>query len=322
MEMRKKNIRRIVAAAIFVVATVAATNIFAQSKIVRLTRFKGEKLTGVKISAPFMVELSQGDNTSAVVEISEELEKDLVFENRNGVVYIDVKSNKSKNGNLDLFSFFSSDDSRKRFENKHLVARITVKDLCLLNLSVGASVYAKTPFGVDNSAIELSSASSVNGMTLKGNNIKLDVSSASSFNAASVSCDEFNADLSSAANVSIDKLEAEEVELDASSSASAVVGMTAQKSELSTSSAGHITASGRCDSCQIKGSSGSKISARGLDANVVDASFSSGASGEITVRKSLAVLVSSGGKLTYNGSPDITSRGVYSGGSLVQGFAK
>lgn len=322
MEMRKKNIRRIVAAAIFVVATVAATNIFAQSKIVRLTRFKGEKLTGVKISAPFMVELSQGDNTSAVVEISEELEKDLVFENRNGVVYIDVKSNKSKNGNLDLFSFFSSDDSRKRFENKHLVARITVKDLCLLNLSVGASVDAKTPFGVDNSAIELSSASSVNGMTLKGNNIKLDVSSASSFNAASVSCDEFNADLSSAANVNIDKLEAEEVELDASSSASAVVGMTAQKSELSTSSAGHITASGRCDSCQIKCSSGSKISARGLDANVVDASFSSGASGEITVRKSLAVLVSSGGKLTYNGSPDITSMGVYSGGSLVKGFVK
>lgn len=317
--MVMKNIRRIITAAIFVMGAVTTTDLFAQTKVVRLTRFEGEKLTGVKISAPFRVELSQGQNASAVVEINEELEKDLVFENRDGVVCVGFKTDK---GNLGIFGSFGNDNNRKRFDGKHLVARITVNDLRQMSLSVGAAVDAKTTFKVDDSSISLSSASSVNGMTLKGNDIKLDVSSASSFNAGSVSCDDFDADISSAAGVRIGKLAAKEVGFAASSSASATVDVTAQVVKLSTSSAGRITASGTCGSCQIKGSSGSNISAGSLKANAVDASFSSGSSGEITARETLAASISSGGKLTYKGSPKITCKSVSSGGSLVQASAK
>jgi hypothetical protein len=127
--------------------------------------------------------------------------------------------------------------------------------------------------------IEASSASTVNATTtLKGNNLTL----------AS----------SSAANVNL-TTEYESV-------------------QITTSSASNQTIKGKALNVEVSGSSGSVINSSDLMANEVVASASSGASVTVHPIVNLKAEASSGGNITYNGTPKSIQKEENSGGSISQ----
>ncbi len=276
-----KNLgKTVVIAAVMVVVTMASSSLFAQRKAVRLTRFVGENITGVDISGPFRVEISQGKNTSAVVEIGPDKERNLVFENRGGVVVVRFKKRMYNHSGINT-------------------VRVTLRKLERLSLSGAASVDMKTPVSADLCNIDIDGASSLRGLDLRAKNVILDVSGASSVNIGSVKAAGVEVNVCGASSVGMD--------MDVTSGFFNVSGATRTR------------LSGTCGKGVVGVSGGSQVFGGSLAVSDADVSVTGGASCKLTVKKTLDASVSGGGRFTYNGSPTIKSLNISPGGYLHQG---
>ncbi|CAA7196108.1 head GIN domain-containing protein [Chryseobacterium potabilaquae] len=123
--------------------------------------------------------------------------------------------------------------------------------------------------------------------------------------------------ISSAASI-LGDLEANDFDISADSSSSFDGKVWAVDLDVETSSAGSITISGKAKNAEITSSSGSSVSAKGVIADHVKASASSGSSIEISATSSVKADASSGGSVHVSKKGNITSinKDESSGGSV------
>lgn len=294
---------------IMVLATCLASVAYAvplpsQTLAVRLTRFEGDKITGITISGGFEVSLSQGAKTGAVVEINKELEEYLIFSNDNGIIRIGLESEGYKIIN-------------KMQRRPHLVAKVTVSDLRQLRAAAGCRITMLSPIKTDDCDIKLSSSSSVSNLHLDANTLSMDISSGAYIEMTLLSNDLVRADLSSSAKL-IGNIKTDDLVLSTSSGSYVDLDMSGDDATIKSSSASRVNIKGFVDNLSVSCSSGGSISASELTASDVNASVSSGASASVTANGMLKANASSGGSLVYSGNANIVSTNASSGGSVTR----
>ena len=255
--------------------------------------------------------LSQGDETSAVVEVNEELEKYLLFENSEGTVVVGFKKG----------AFLDNTFKRimQQRNNLHLTARIVVRDLEKMRVSSGSTVNADTPIETDRVEVSVSSGSSASLSALKAVAVDFDLSSSSKVSVASFEAEDIRANISSAAKLTLNKAKVDRADIDASSASYVKIDyLTADKTNISTSSASRVSVSGNSAECIAHGSSGSKIDCESFNVGRARVELSSGSSGRLSVKDAIDISVSSGSSFIYYGTPTIIGTRVSSGGSVRQ----
>lgn len=272
--------KTVVVFAVTVVATLAWSSLFAQRKAVRLTRFVNENITGVDISGPFKVEISQGPNSSAVVEVSSDRERDLVFDNRGGVVVVRFKRRGGNHSDINT-------------------VRVTLRQLDVLTLSGAVSVDMKTPVSANRCNIAIDGISSLRNVNLQAKEARLDVSGTSYVEMVSFKADDAEVNICGASSTDMD--------------------MAVNSANLSVSGATRMKLSGTVGKCVVNVSGGSQVNGGLLTAAEAEVSVSGGASCRMGVKERLGASVSGGGRFVYNGSPVINSLNVSPGGYLRQG---
>lgn len=105
-------------------------------KTTTITKFEGKPIKGIIVSGAFDIQLSQGENASAKVEINEELVDKLTFTHTgDGIIELNFKS--------DIAKYFTKTKSRP-------LAVIVVNQLDFVNVTGACSLIAKGQFTTDN----------------------------------------------------------------------------------------------------------------------------------------------------------------------------
>jgi len=163
-----------------------AGTLAAQIRMVRLTRFEGKNITGVWASSAFDVELIRSQNTSAIVEIDAEHEKDLVFElDAQGVVKVGLRPG-------------------IRTDHSVLRARIHLNDLQCISASGASDISCSGSFESAGTSIRLSGASGLDALNLTSTGkVEITCSGASDMKEATIRYSEMRITLSGASDAEI-----------------------------------------------------------------------------------------------------------------------
>ncbi len=113
-----------------------------------------------------------------------------------------------------------------------------------------------------------------------------------------------------------DLVEATNLELSSSSAGNIEVKVKAERVKVNCSSAGEVEVSGNTNFLEASSSSAGEVDAYDLDASKVEAKASSGGSVKVNAIKEIDAYASSGGEVRYRGTPDKSSTGSSSGGSI------
>ena len=251
-----------------------------QTKVVRLTRYAGEKITGVSASSAFRVELVRSDDTRAVVEIDERLEDRLAFSLSGGVVKVGLTGR-----------------SRERYR-KPPVMKLTVylPTLTLLKAPGATDIYGKGLFTADNTVVTLSGASDLKELELHTGTLTLGCSGAS------------DADLT---------VKAGTIKCTASGASDVDLKADGGFAEINASGASDTDLTGTLSEAKFTASGASEIDAYGCEIKKVTAN-ASGASGvKCWVTESLDATASSASSVKYRGNPTVFNK-KSSGGSSVK----
>lgn len=258
-------------------AMIYSVDLFAQTRAVRLTRYQGDALSGISVSGGFKVELSQGSATSAVVEVNEELEKYLIFENKNGIINIGLN--------------FSTNEAQSvinrlhRHTRPHLVARVVVSDIAAVSASGGSAVSVNTPVDVSQFSLNVSSSSKVNGLGVRAKEAAIKLSNGSSVEMGSVNTTRLDVSVSSSSKLHMGDVVSGE--------------MTVGASNGSAVNTGSVSA----DAMAVRASSSSRMSFSGVQSNDMTLNASNGSSVETGAVKTvgLALGMSSSSRLRAEG---------------------
>lgn len=143
-------------------------------EVVRLTRYEGERITGVSASGSFRVELVKSDQTKAVVEVDAEWEPYLRFScDDNGVVTVG-RRNLTDREQRELNRIF-----REYREGPTMKLTLYLPEINTIQLSSASRLIASEPFTGNNASIRLSGSSRLEGLDLSATGLKLECSSAS-----------------------------------------------------------------------------------------------------------------------------------------------
>lgn len=239
---------------------------FAQTKMVRLTRFEGVSLTGVTASTGFTVEVYPSNKTYAVVEIPEELEKNLIFEvNSAGVVRIGLESN--NRGGIRIQ------------RNQTLRAKVYLKELSSLSASSSADIMMMGAFSVDEIQAKASSSGSID-------NLDLTVKDRATLSANS------SADIRGT-------IRGNEIRCSANSSADIVLDVQAESANFNVSSSADIRVSGFVENLVVSVSSSGTFKGESLDSKVAVLDASSSGTLNIGKAGTLTANASSSGSIRY-----------------------
>lgn len=159
----KKSLLALVATALF------ATAAQAQQTTVQ-THFQGERITGVSASYAFEVRLVKSDQTKAVVEVNDFLDRHVeISRNADGVVTVGLRSDRTISRMLNRL-----DDDRR-------VMRMTLylPSVNIIRLSGAAELNASEMFTGENVDIQLSGASELERLNISSSRVKLQCSGAS-----------------------------------------------------------------------------------------------------------------------------------------------
>lgn len=250
----------------------------AQGKMVHLTRFEGTDITGVIASSAFKVELYQGEETRAEVEIPAELESKLEF---------NLASDGSVNLGLKGFSLK---------KNQQLSAKIYVKELKAIRGRGASKITLATPTEVDGLVIELSGSSELSGeaMTVQ-NQVVADCSGSSKWN-GSIETRLLRATLSGASKAAL-TLQADDAVWELSGASDATLSGSIKTANLTAKSASSIDTK----ECTIESATVTATSASGITL------------GQTT---ELSATASSASKVRYAGTPKITKMDTSSAASI------
>ena len=250
----------------------------AQEKMVRLTRFEGADITGVIAASAFKVELYQGEETRAEVEIPAEVESKLEF---------NLASDGSVNLGLKGFSLK---------KNQQLSAKIYVKNLKAIRGRGSSQIKLATPTEADGLVIELSGSSELSGEAITvRNQIVADCSGSSKWN-GSVETRLLRATLSGASKAIL-TLQADDAVWELSGASDATLSGSIKTANLTAKSASSIDTK----ECTIESATVTATSASGITL------------GQTT---ELSATANSASKIRYAGTPKITKMDTSSAASI------
>lgn len=295
---------------------------------VRLTRFEGQRITGIISNCGFDIQLTQGSNTGATVEINRELEEYLDISLEDGILHIGLKSDKKHN-----FGKWLNNYRLRR-------ATVTVSALDKVSVSSSAKITASGTFTGTNVSLRASSSSRINGLTIRSNGgASIDLSSSAGIQSLNLTASG-NIEVKSSSSASLYQFTLNtsgNIALGGSSSCSIGSGtLTASDISLNASSSGGIrdcrlearglsavisssatmSLSGQVQTASFQGSSSGRIQAEGLTATDATASMSSSSSLTLRVTGGANFHCNSSGSIRYSGNPDIQRQDASSGGRI------
>lgn len=300
-------------AVVAMTALMWSADLFAQTRAVRLTRYQGDALSGVSVASGFKVELSQGTATSAIVEVNEELEKYLIFENRNGIVTLYFRSDAQ------------NELSRLRKRGTlHLVAHVVAERITAVKSSSGSRVCINTDVDENDFSLTVSSGSSVKASDVRANIVKFNVASGAAAEVGNVDASRTDVVVSSAGRFRSGDVNSGRLQINiASGSSASIEKLVSRYVEMVASSSSRISiSSGTAEECTINGASGSRISCESLEAGKAKVVLASGSGSTLSVKDTLDISVSSAAVFTYYGIPAIVGNNVASGGRVSQHSAR
>lgn len=250
----------------------------AQEKMVRLTRFEGTDITGVIASNAFKVEIYQGEETRAEVEIPAEVESKLEF---------NLASDGSVNLAIKGFSLK---------KNQQLTAKIYVKDLKAIRGRGASQITLATPAEVDALVIELSGSSLLQGETITAKNQVIADCSGSSKLANAITTRLLRTTLNGASK--------------------AIVTVQADNAVWELSGASNATLSGSIETANLTAKSASSIEAKECTIGTATVTATSASSIMLGKTTELSATANSASKIRYEGSPKITKMDTSSAASI------
>jgi len=343
------KLKSLLTAVVVLTASMWSADLSAQTRAVRLTRYQGAALEGICVFGGFKVELSQGTETSAVVEVNEELEKYLVFENKNGIVTIGLDND--------------AHNVLRRLRQRtapHLVAHVVVGHIKSVTSSGGSVVCVNTDVDENKFTMFVSNGATVKGGDVKANIVNMNlgsgasaemgdvdaaqtevfITSSSRLRVGDVGTDRIKINIGSGSSAEMRSVDVAEAEVLISSSGRLRMGdvgtnhikinmgsgssvgidkMTAVNADMMAYASSRISiSSGKVEKCVINGGSASRINCKSLNINSAKVSLSSGSSAEVSVKDSLDIAVSSAASLTYYGTPAVVGNMVSSGGRVIR----
>lgn len=301
----------------------------AQDNAVRLTRFEGQRITGIISNCGFDIQLTQGSNTGATVEINRELEKYLDFSLENGILSIVLKNDKKQRN----FGDWLNNYRLRR-------ATVTVSALDKISVSSSARITASGTFTGKNVSLRASSSSWINGVNVQSDggasvslsssagiqslnltatgNIEVKGSSSASLHQFVLNTSgNINMGGSSSCSIKSGTLKANDISLNASSSGGIRdCRLDARGLSAVISSSATMSLSGQVQTASFQGSSSGRIRAEGLTTTDATASMSSSSSLTLRVTGVANFHCNSSGSIRYSGNPDIQRQDASSGGRI------
>jgi hypothetical protein len=258
---------------IFLLLTVlglAAAPLSAQQELVRLTRYEGERITGVSASSAFDVYLIRSDQTRVVAEIDSRFEDRLALSlDANGIVRVGLRS--------DLGSL-------RGLIGRNTVMKLTVylPELTLLKASGASDVHTEGDFTAGRCEIELSGASELDQLNLRCDFLKLSLSGSS------------DAELNAAAG-EIQAIVAGASELDAT--------LTATGLTLTCAGASDADLQGEVDRARLIASGASDLNAMSLAVGRLNVTAISASEVSVWVTEELRAEAKAASSIRYRGDP-------------------
>lgn len=299
----------------FVFLSIFLTEGFAQGNAVRLTKFEGQEITGIDAGHMFQIEVTQGGDTKAVVEINEELEQYLIFTlDDNGTLHLGLKRNKW---------FENWKNSRKKV---HLKAYVTVSRLDRVELSSMAILQGTGHFTGDNVRIIGSGAAKLSNLNISSTgelrltlsevahaaslrlssdeNIIVSLSSGSKANQTDLNAKQrAKLTLSGGSNLKTASVTAPEVTIEQTSAASSTLNITAAQLFSDLSSTARATLYGTADNAYLTCSSASSLYAKDFLLNSGKVVTSSAAKAVVNITDNADFSASSASTIRYMGTP-------------------
>lgn len=198
----------------------------------------------------------------------------------------------------------------------YYLVRVTSPDLKSFKIAQ-SSTGSATGLAANNFAAQASSSANLT-LSGKATRAEIDASSSGEINATDLEAGSLDITVSSSAEIDAKVTGTEKTEISASSSGEVTL-QSAQKAsfEVSASSAGDVALSGACESAEFSASSAADIDARELECTAVTASASSGANIDAFASGAADGNASSGGDVTFAGSPATREVRESSGGGVA-----
>lgn len=231
----------------------------------KVKEIKTEPFNSLEITSMFDVKLIKSNKCKVVVTYDEEIENNLKVYVRNGKLFLGV----------DYGNFF--DKTMSRFSNPTLKAEVYMPEMESLEMSGVSKLYSEDEFKVSDFEAEISGASEIYNLALKGNEAEIEISGAS--------------DVKLNTNI-------KECRISVSGSSYAEVLGNFSDLRAQCSGASSLVMEGEAKDAKCKCSGTSSIKAGKLNAEVMDAQ-ASGAS-KITVRVEEKLIVNLSGASTIN----------------------
>ena len=253
-----------------------------QQRLVRLTRYEGQRITGVSASSAFDIQLVQSHDTKVVAEINEELEDRLELTlSPDGIVRIGLSSI-NQNGRDDRNAI----RNLNRLNGRNTVLKLTVylPELAYLKTSGAVTTYSTGSFNTRNAEISLSGASEVKSLDLNAEGkLSIKISGASE---AYITAHAGNAEVTASGASDLD------------------LKLSCRTIGLNCAGASEVTVTGEAHEGTITVSGGSDVNAGGFAVRQLNITVSAASDVQAWAVESCKGKVSSAASLNLKGNPE------------------
>lgn len=213
---------------VLLLSTAVAFEVMAQN--IQLTKFKGQRITGVDASGIFEIKISQGSNTYASISFPKIYEDNIVFNlNSDGVVEVGIKGK-----------------VRSHKTHEKFTMELVCADLQMVELSGACSAVLTTRASGAKLDLALSGASAftTNYSIAVSGDLNVECSGTASISKGSVTAQKAYVDCSGASEIGMDLNIASSIEIDCSGSSSISLSGRAERlsADVSGASSGDLSA--------------------------------------------------------------------------------
>ena len=264
-------------------------------------KYTFDDVKSISVSSAFEVYITKG--TSNTVEVKYDADSNVDVEK-----YLDVRylSSESKL-NLGMKELSAKERlSKKTFNYPKVKVYLQMTDIRRINASGASSLCFDGNFSASDLDIDLSGASKLNDLNVKGaSSFSLECSGASKA-VVSAEFDVVKIDATGASNVTFNGT-AKLLNADLSGASKVSGRGDFGKCDIECSGASNIEMQGTCKNLSIEGSGACKIDAKDFSAKNADVELSGASNMKVQVSDELKYDVNSASKLTYFGDPKLTN---------------
>lgn len=266
--------------------------------------FDYQGFEGLDISHWFDVEVVKDNNYSIVITISEDIDKYLEVENKNGILYIGLDN-----------------PSRRVLRNDDKIAKatITMPVLNRLTLSGASKFNTEDTFdcGKEKFVLKISGASVVYKLGVIAKNSQINISGASNIRNLKGDFGEIDVKISGASKIDAELI-AEELDIEVSGASKAEINGEFEKVELECSGASKAILSGTADEVELEGNGVCSIVADNMKAKDAKVDLSGASKASIYVTRKLDVECSGASSCIYRADKSISITSEVSRGSSIR----